>query len=113
MKEDVLTLLKPIKDKWYNIGDSLDVHPVDLENLYISKNTTEMNLSLVINKWLENKSNEATWKTLLKELEGPIVNNCEIGNDVRTFLKSPHVYAKYVFAVVSECIITYLLLVYM
>ena len=69
-----------------------------------------MNLSIVINKWLEEKSNEATWKALLEEVEGPIVNNHQIGNDIRTFLKRPDVYRKYVSPVhnplVSECTIT-------
>ena len=54
-----------------------------------------MNLSIVINKWLEEKSNEATWEVLLEEVEGPIVNNRQIGDDIRTFLKKPKVYAKY------------------
>ena len=86
----------PIKDKWYIIGDSLEVNTGELESLKISNNTTEMNLSIVINKWLEEKSNEATWEVLLEEVEGPIVNNHQIGDDIRTFLKKPEVYTKYV-----------------
>ena len=85
-----------IKDKWYLIGDSLEVNTGELESLKISNNSTEMNLSIVINKWLEEKSNEATWKALLEELEGPIVNNRQIGDDIRTFLKRTDVYSKYV-----------------
>ena len=95
-KKDVLALLMPIKDKWYLIGDSLEVNTGELESLKISNNSTEMNLSIVINKWLEEKSNEATWEVLLEEVEGPIVNNCQIGDDIRTFLKKPEVYTKYV-----------------
>ena len=100
----------PIKDKWYLIGDSLEVNTGVLDSLKIGNSSSVMNLSIVINKWLEEKSNEATWKALLKEVEGPIVNNRQIGNDIRTFLKRPDVYSKYVSAVhnplVSECIIT-------
>ena len=95
-KKDVLALLMPIKDKWYLIGDSLEVNTGELESLKTSNNSTEMNLSIVINKWLEEKSNETTWKVLLEEVEGPIVNNCQIGDDIRTFLKKPEVYTKYV-----------------
>ena len=106
----------PIKDKWYLIGDSLEVNTGELDSLMISNNSTEMNLSIVINKWLEKKSNEATWKALLKEVEGSIVNNCQIGDDIRTFLRRPDVYSKYVFAecnpLVSKCITFYLLLVF-
>ena len=115
-KKDVLELLMPIKDRWYLIGDSFEVNTGELESLMISNNSTGINLSKVINKWLEDKSNEATWKALLKEIEGPIVNNHQIGDDIRTFLKKPDVYSKYVFSecnpLVSKCITTYLLLVY-
>ena len=116
-KKDVFELLMPIKDKWYLIGDSLEVNTGELESLMISNNSTEVKLSIVINKWLDEKSNEATWEVLLEEVEGPIVNNRQIGDDIRIFLKRPDVYSKYVFTecnpLVSECTITYLLLVYM
>ena len=86
----------PIKDKWYLIGDSLEVKTGDLDSLKISNNSTDMNLSIVINEWLEEKSNEATWEALLEEVEGPIINNHQIGNNICAFLKEPKVYAKYV-----------------
>ena len=86
----------PIKANWYLIGDSLEVNTGELESLKISNNSPEMNLSTVINKWLDEKSNEATWEVLLEEVEGPIVNNRQIGDDIRTFLKKPKVYTKYV-----------------
>ena len=86
----------PIKDKLYIIGVSLEVDTGELDSLKISNNSTEMNLSIVINKWLDEKSNEATWEVLLEEVEGPIVNNRQIGDDIRTFLKKPKVYTKYV-----------------
>ena len=94
--KDVLSLLISIKDKWYFIGVSLEVNTEELDSLIISNNLTEMNLSIVINKWLQEKSNEATWNALLKEVEGPIVNNHQIGDDICTFLKRPEVYSKYV-----------------
>ena len=86
----------PIKDKWYLIGDSLEVDTGELESLKISNNSPDMNLSIVIKKWLGEKSNEATWEVLLEEVEGPIVNNRQIGDNIRTFLKKPKVYTKYV-----------------
>ena len=113
--KDVLALLMPIKDKWYLIGVSLEINTGELESLKTSNNSTEMNLSIVINKWLEEKSNEATWEVLLEEVEGPVVNNHQIGDDIRTFLKRPDVYSKYVFSecnpLVSKYITTYLLCV--
>ena len=110
-KRDVLNLLMPIKDKWYLIGDSFEVNTGELDSLKISNNSTDMNLSSVINKWLEKKSNKPTWEVLLEEVEGPIVKNHQVGDDIRTFLKKPNVYNKYVFTecnpLVSECTLTY------
>ena len=94
--KDVLALLMPIKDKWYLIGVSFEVETGDLDSLKISNNSTGVNLSILINKWLEKKSIEATWEALLEEVEGPIVNNRQIGDDIRTFLKKPEVFTKYV-----------------
>ena len=96
IKKDVLALLMPIKDKWYLIGVSLEVNTVELDCLKFTNKSKENSLSIVINKWLEEKSNEATWKVLLEEVEGPIINNSEIADHIRTFLKKPSVYAKYV-----------------
>ena len=86
----------PIKDKWYTIGVSLEVSNGELNCLRTSNNSAETNLSIVIQKWLDIKSNEATWKALLKEMEGPIVKNRKIGNEIRTFLMKPDIYTKYV-----------------
>ena len=94
--KDVLALLIPIKYKWYLIGVSLEVETGDLDSLKISNNSTGVNLSILINKWLEKKSIEATWEALLEEVEGPIVNNRQVGDDIRTFLKKPKVFTKYV-----------------
>ena len=86
----------PIKDQWYTIGVSLEVTDGELNSLKTSNNSAETNLSIVVQKWLDMKSNEAIWKALLKEVEGPIVKNCKVGNEIRTFLKKPDVYTKYV-----------------
>ena len=86
----------PIKDQWYTIGVSLEVTDGELNCLRTSNNSTETNLSIVIQKWLDKKSNEATWKALLKEVEDPIVKKCKIGNEICTFLMKPDIYTKYV-----------------
>ena len=106
---DVLNLLMPIKNKWYTIGTSLEVNTQDLDSINTSNNSTETNLSTVINKWLEVKSTDATWKGLLKVVEGPNVKNHQIGDHIRTFLKKSIGYSKYIVAghrtLVSECAI--------
>ena len=94
--KDVLYLLGSIKDKWYIIGVSLDVDIGQLEGLNFSNNSDIMKLSKVITNWKEKRASKSTWKMLLEAVEGPIVGNHEIGNDIRTFLKRPDVYAQYV-----------------
>ena len=86
-KKDVLTLLMPIMDKWYLIGDALEVSTGELDGLKTSNNSVKMNLSMMISKWLDEKSNEATWSVLLEAIEGPIVDNRQIGDNIREFLK--------------------------
>ena len=85
----------PIKDRWHTIGTSLEVETGELNSLKTNNNTAETNLSMMIGKWLEQKANEATWNVLLKEVEGPIIQNRRIGDDIRIFLNNPDVYAKY------------------
>ena len=85
----------PIKDRWEFIGISLEVDSGELNCLKTSNNLPERNLLIVIEKWLEGKSNEATWEVLLEEVEGPIINSRKIADDIRTFLKKPKVYTRY------------------
>ena len=86
----------PINDKWYTIGNALDIDTGELHSLKTSNNIADTNLLMVIGKWLEQKANEATWNVLLKEVEGLIIKSRKIGNDIREFLKKPDVYATYV-----------------
>ena len=85
----------PIKDRWYTIGTSLEVETGELNSLNGSTYRAETKLSMMIGKWLEQKANEATWNVLLKEVEGQIIKNRRIGDDIRIFLNKPDVYAKY------------------
>ena len=94
--KDVLNLLMPIKDKLYTIGVSLEVDIGELNCLKSRNNSAEMNLLTVIVKCLERMSNEATWKVLLEEVEGPIVKNRKINNEIRAFLRKPDIYTKYI-----------------
>ena len=95
-EKDALALLMPIKADWYIIGVSLEVNTGELESLYNSNNAPHLKLFMMISKWLKKKSNEATWKVLLEAVEGPIVNNLQIGDDIRKFLKNPDIYIEYV-----------------
>ena len=76
------------------IGTALEVSPADLNSFDTSRNSEE-NLAKVINKWILKKSKEATWEALLEAVENPMVDCCQVGDNIRSFLKTPNVYDKY------------------
>ena len=92
--KDAVSVLIPIKDKWYVIGTVLEVSPADLNSLETSRNPEE-NLAKAINKWILKKSKEATWEVLLEAVEDPMVKGHQVGDGIRDFLKNPNVYHKY------------------
>ena len=93
--KDAISVLIPIKDKWFMIGIALEVNTADLNSLNTSKNPEEINLAILISKWIQMKAKEATWKALLEAVEGPMVEGRQVGNDIRDFLKNPNVFEKY------------------
>ena len=88
-KKDAVDVLVPIKDQWYIIGVVLDVSPADLDSLEKSNNSVEVNLSKMIDKWLHQYAEKATWEVLLKAVEGKTVNSQLTGQKIREFLKIP------------------------
>ena len=93
--KDAVSVLMSIKDKWFMIGTALEVSPEDLNTLNISRNPEEKNLAIMISIWIQKKSKEATWEALLEAIESPMVEGCQVGNDIRDFLKNHNVFDKY------------------
>ena len=93
--KDAVSVLMSIKDQWFMIGTALEVSPADLNSLDTSRNPEQKNLAKVISKWMQKKSKEATWEALLEAVEDPMVEGCQVGDDIRDFLKNPNVYDKY------------------
>ena len=88
-KKDAVEVLVPIKDRWYIIGVVLEVSPADLDSLKDSNNSVEVNLAKMIDKWLDQYAEKATWEVLLKAVEGKTVNSQQTGQKIREFLKIP------------------------
>ena len=72
----VLTELHPVRSKWYNIGLQLLVPVTDLQRIESEyKNDHGTCLRQMLIKWLE--MGTASWETLIKALQAPIVQGDE------------------------------------
>ena len=83
----LLSLLKNISDKWYDIGLSLQVHDNILDDLKKSEDNHQTKLKKIINIWKNTKPSSVTWETMIFATECAIINNKEIANNIRRYLK--------------------------
>ena len=77
-----------IRNKWYDIGLSLQVRRNVLNDLKQSEDDDETKLKKVMNIWEETKSSPDTWETMITAVESPVINNKEIADRIRQYLKS-------------------------
>ena len=76
-----------IRDKWYDIGLSLQVRRNVLDDLKQSEDDNETKLKKVMNIWEDTKSSPDTWETMITAVESPIINNKEIADNIREYLQ--------------------------
>ena len=92
---DLLDLLACIKHKWKMIGVVLEVEHSDLESLSQSNKDDSTRLYEVLEAWMNTRSTDVTWETVIAAVEGPIVDQKSTGIKIRQFLSEPKVYSKY------------------
>ena len=73
-------------DQWYTIGCALAINPSKLDSLEQRPKAVKVKLSKVITFWQIEKANAATWRELLEAVEGKIVDNHQVGEDIHQFL---------------------------
>ena len=88
-RKDAVEVLMAIKNKWYMIGVALEISSGDLDSLKESNNSVEVNLAKMIDKWLDQYAEKATWEVLLKAVESKTVDTQKTGQKIREFLKIP------------------------
>ena len=68
------------------IGEALEVPFDKLQSMHQNHGTNPdtMKLSLMIEEWL--KQPNADWATLIKVVEGPLVNNKEVADNICKFV---------------------------
>ena len=89
-----MNCLAHIAPKWREIGEGLRVPQYVLEGLQRSSGPDIIKLSDVIENWLCESEN-ASWALLFEILDSPIVNEHEVGDDIRRFLSDPIIYDIY------------------
>ena len=86
-ENELFNLLYDISDKWYDIGLSLQVHRNVLDEIKQSEDNDETKLEKVINMWEDTKSSSTTWETIITAAESSVINNKEIADMIRQYLK--------------------------
>ena len=87
-KYELFNLLFDIKEKWYDIGLSLQVSRHALDDFKRTRNGNEENLNAVIGNFLTSHSSSVNWETVITAIEDPIVNDKETADQIRQYLKS-------------------------
>ena len=89
-----MNFLVYISHKWKDIGVVLSVPYYVLEGLQCTNDPNIIKLSDVIEYWL-NQSENASWALLFEMLDGPIVDERKVGDDIRQFLSDPIIHDIY------------------
>ena len=92
---DLLDLLACIKHKWKMIGVALEVEHCDLEGLSQSNKDNSTRLYEVLEAWMNTRSTDVTWETVITAAEGSIVDQKSTAVKIQQFLSEPKVYSKY------------------
>ena len=82
---DLFSLLSGIRDKWYDIGSTLQVRRNVLNEIKRSEDNDITKLAKVI--WEETKSSSTNWETMITAVESPVINNKEIADEICQHLK--------------------------
>ena len=94
-KTPLLELLSAVKDKWYEIGVLLGVPECDLNGLTTGNLSNTVKLSKVLQKWINMRNNPVQWKIVIAVVEGPVVQNKDLGLRIRQFLEQPDTVSYY------------------
>ena len=89
-KIDVVTLLANLSARWKTIGLALRVNSNTLDDLSLSHQPSGDKLADVIGAWISPKPSLVTWKTLIKAIEGPLLQNKAKADEIRAHLGLPH-----------------------
>ena len=85
-QSDLLYLLADIAYDWERIGIALKLGYSTLGILAQTKFSNIKKLAEVIKRWRETQSTPVTWETVISAVEGPVVRNKKVADNMRKFL---------------------------
>lgn len=91
----LLELLSAVSDKWYEIGVLLGVPDNELDGLSTGNMSNTVKLSKVLQKWIKMRKNPVKWESVIAVVEGPVVQNRDLGLKIRQFLEQPDIVSYY------------------
>ena len=89
--------LTDIEHKWSEIGTALGLPFNKLQELRTKYDTNNLRLTSVINQWRDTTKDPKipSWSLVLDAVEGPIVNNQRIAQQIREWLAEKDQFDKY------------------
>ena len=87
-KSELFNLLFGIREKWYDIGLSLQVRRSVLDEIKQSEDNNYTKLNKLINVWQETQPSPDTWETIITAIESPIVNKKVTADLIRQYLST-------------------------
>ena len=84
---ELFNLLFYFNEKWYDIGLSFQVPHDVLDNLKQSEDNNYTKLEKVINIWKDIQPSFVTWETVITAFDSPIINDKEIADLIRQYLR--------------------------
>ena len=87
-KQELSFLLIGIRDKWYDIGLSLQVRRNVLDDLKHDQKGNGYKLVVVIKNFLTSQSSLVNWETVIGAIESPTVNDKETADLIRQYLST-------------------------
>ena len=92
-KQHLMNLLNEIKYKWYSIGLQLGVRHGLMQSLQHYDDTHK--LSEVLQMWIDQRTSEVCWRTIISVVKEPSINNKNIADQIYDFLSEPHTQHEY------------------
>ena len=86
-RHDLLRLLSSISYKWYELGVGLRVSFSTLQGLQFTSMSNVDKVSLILQSWMDNtESHLITWKTIISVIEGPLIENISLAEQIYDYL---------------------------
>ena len=93
-KCDLLELLSEVKDKWFDIGEMLEVDNATLRSLHENNYSASRKLADTLQHWIDSASSPVTWGTIVEVLRTDYINLPRVADKIEDKL-STQLYNKY------------------